>query len=129
MITKALVLIIGLAAIGFILWWFFGKHTTATVTADGDADLQQVDVEVNGGYSPEQVVLKQGVPAVLNFTRKDASGCLDHVVFSDFGINQELHRIKRKRSRLTLVKQANTSGPVGWICSTAKSSLNKYNIN
>ncbi|POD89057.1 hypothetical protein S101258_00229 [Lactiplantibacillus plantarum subsp. plantarum] len=66
MITKALVLIIGLAAIGFILWWFFGKHTTATVTADGDADLQQLDVEVNGGYSPEQVVLKQGVPAVLN---------------------------------------------------------------
>lgn len=112
MITKVLVLIIGLAAIGFILWWFFGKHTTATVTADGDADLQQVDVEVNGGYSPEQVVLKQGVPAVLNFTRKDASGCLDHVVFSDFGINQELPQNQTQ----TVTIDTSKAGEYQWAC-------------
>ncbi|ASG80361.1 cupredoxin domain-containing protein [Lactiplantibacillus pentosus] len=112
MITKALVLIVGLAAIGFILWWFFGKHTTATVTADGDADLQQVDVEVNGGYSPEQVVLKQGVPAVLNFTRKDASGCLDHVVFSDFGINRELPQNQTQ----TVTIDTSKAGEYQWAC-------------
>ncbi|MCT0161845.1 cupredoxin domain-containing protein [Lactiplantibacillus pentosus] len=112
MITKVLVLIIGLAAIGFILWWFFGKHTTATVTADGDADLQQVDVEVNGGYSPEQVVLKQGVPAVLNFTRKDASSCLDHVVFSDFGINQELPQNQTQ----TVTIDTSKAGEYQWAC-------------
>lgn len=36
------------------------------------------------------VELKAGVPATLNFTRTDPSTCLDRVVFSDFGVNQEL---------------------------------------
>ena len=46
MMIKVLVLLIGGLAIGFILWWFFGKHATTTVTASAVDDLQQVDVEV-----------------------------------------------------------------------------------
>ncbi len=70
--AKVIVLLVGLLVIGFIVWWFFGKHTTQTVQAQGDQE-QTVAIEVNGGYSPEQVILKQGIPAVLKFTRKDAS--------------------------------------------------------
>ncbi|MCT4453466.1 cupredoxin domain-containing protein [Lactiplantibacillus plantarum] len=112
MMIKVLVLLIGGLAIGFILWWFFGKHATTTVTASAVDDLQQVDVEVKGGYSPEQVVLKKGVPAVLNFTRKDASGCLDHVVFSDFGINQELPQNQVEAITIDTSK----SGEYQWAC-------------
>ncbi len=78
---KMFVLIVGLVLIGFIAWWFFGKHAVATETADVTNDVQEIDVDVNGGYSPEKVVLKKGVPAVLNFTRRDPSTCLDRVVF------------------------------------------------
>ena len=112
MMIKVLVLLIGGLAIGFILWWFFGKHATTTVTASAVDDLQQVDVEVKGGYSPEQIVLKKGVPAVLNFTRKDASGCLDHVVFSDFGINQELPQNQVEAITIDTSK----SGEYQWAC-------------
>lgn len=110
--TRILVLIVGLAIIGFILWWFFGKHQVAQATATVSADKQKVDVEVNGGYSPEVITLKKGVPAVLNFTRKDASSCLDRVVFSDFGINQELPQNEKQTVEIDTSK----SGEYQWAC-------------
>lgn len=90
MLIKWIVLIAGLVLIGFIAWWFFGKHAVVTASAQTTAAGQSVDITVKGGYSPETVVLKKGVPATLNFTRQDATTCLDHVVFPDFGINQGL---------------------------------------
>lgn len=110
--TKILVLIIGIAAIGFILWWFFGNHQVAQTTADVKDNNQSVDVEVNGGYSPEVITLKKGVPATINFTRKDASSCLDRVVFSDFGINQELPQNKQRTVEIDTSK----SGEFNWAC-------------
>ncbi|WP_341778747.1 cupredoxin domain-containing protein [Levilactobacillus sp. HBUAS70063] len=89
--TKLLVTLIAAMAIGFIAWWFFGKHTTAAVSADQvTADKQAVNVAVDGGYSPSTVVLKQGVPAQITFNRKDPSTCLEQVVFPDLGINEFL---------------------------------------
>ena len=110
--TKLIVLIVGLAIIGFILWWFFGNHQVAQTTADVKDNNQSVDVEVNGGYSPEVITLKKGVPATINFTRKDASSCLDRVVFSDFGINQELPQNEQRTVEIDTSK----SGEFNWAC-------------
>lgn len=88
--SQLIVLMIGITVVGFIIWWFFGKHEQSTAIADVRANTQSVDIEVNGGYSVETIILKQGVPAVLNFKRLDSSSCLDHVVFPEFGINREL---------------------------------------
>ncbi|AQW20761.1 copper-binding protein [Lentilactobacillus curieae] len=109
---KILVLIAGLAIIGFIVWWFFGKHEAAEEVANVTDNNQIVDIEVNGGYSPEVVVLKKGVPAELNFTRKDASSCLDRVVLSDFGINQELPQNEKETVKIDTSK----SGEYQWAC-------------
>ncbi|GEO69319.1 cupredoxin domain-containing protein [Levilactobacillus acidifarinae] len=109
---KLIVLIGGLVLIGFITWWFFGKHTVQEVQANVTTDQQSIDIDVNGGYSPERVVLKQGVPAVLNFTRQDASSCLDRVVFSDFGINQELPQNQQQSIKIDTSKP----GEYDWAC-------------
>ncbi|KRK63592.1 hypothetical protein FC72_GL001289 [Companilactobacillus tucceti DSM 20183] len=110
--AKILVSIVGLAVIGFIVWWFFGKHEVSEVSADVSNNAQSVDVEVNGGYSPETIVLKKGVPATLNFTRKDKSSCLDRVVFSDFGINEALPINQKEAIKIDTSK----SGEYQWAC-------------
>ncbi|WP_461225504.1 cupredoxin domain-containing protein [Lacticaseibacillus suihuaensis] len=88
--AKISVTIGALALIGFIVWWFFGKHKIASGTATVSGATQSIAIKVMGGYTPEHVVLQRGVPAVLTFTRSDPSACLDRVVFPDFGINQPL---------------------------------------
>lgn len=87
---KLLVLVIGIILISFILWWFFAPRTEKEAIAQIDSDQQAVTIEVNGGYNPGKVILKKGVTATINFKRKDASSCLDSVVFSDFGIQKDL---------------------------------------
>ncbi|MBW1606424.1 cupredoxin domain-containing protein [Lactobacillus sp. Sy-1] len=109
---KIMVLIVGLALITFIAWWFFGKHATASEASEVVGNHQTVAVEVNGGYAPETVELTAGVPATLNFTRRDASGCLDHVVFNDFGINQALPKDQTEAIDIDTSKP----GTYQWAC-------------
>lgn len=109
---KIIVLLIGILLIAFISYWFFGKHQIPTATATIKADKQIVNILVKGGYSPELIELKQGTPATLNFKRTDASSCLDHVIFLDFGINKALPQNK------TVAIQIDTSktGTYEWAC-------------
>ena len=102
----AVIIISIVALIAAIIWWFFGRHQEKAVAADVSADSQdqKVKVEVNGGYSPSTIVLKKGVPAELDFYRKDPSSCLERVVFPDMGINEklpqnQLHQIKVDTSK------------------------------
>ena len=88
---KLIVLIGATLLIGFIVWWFFGKRDSKETEATmSKSNKQEVEVTVNGGYTPSVVVFKQGVPASLVFDRKDPSGCFNEVIFPDFGIHEEL---------------------------------------
>ena len=109
---KIIVLLIGILLIAFISYWFFGKHHTSTTTAIIKADKQVVNVLVKGGYSPEQIELKQGVPATLNFKRTDASTCLERVVFPDFGINKALPQ----NQTVTIPIDTSKAGTYKWTC-------------
>ncbi|MFR4285768.1 cupredoxin domain-containing protein [Enterococcus italicus] len=88
--SQIIVLIIGLTLIAFIGWWFFGKHEVHQETAIISSDGQTATIVVNGGYNPAVLNLKKDVPVNLIFNRKDASSCLEKVIFPDFGVDADL---------------------------------------
>lgn len=87
---NVIAIVAALVLIGFIVWWFFGNRSTEALAATIDKGQQTVEIKVDGGYVPNVVTLKQGVPATIVFNRKDPSACLDEVVFPDFGIHESL---------------------------------------
>ncbi|MGB3293564.1 MAG: cupredoxin domain-containing protein [Phormidesmis sp.] len=80
---------VGAGLIGLELWWFLlskNKSQTAQVT-DG---VQVVDITVDGGYSPDQIVVQAGQPVRLTFLRKDPSSCLEQIILPDFKKSMDL---------------------------------------
>lgn len=93
-ISQIITIIVGLILIGFIVWWFFGKHAEETGQSTITNNEQTATIVVNGGYSPATVVLKKGVPAQVNFDMQDSTACLSHVVFEQLGVNKDLTKQK-----------------------------------
>lgn len=92
--TAELIVVIGaLAMIAMVLWYFFGERekVSATVT---DAGVQEVKITVKGGYSPDVIVVRRGVPVKLDFFRDETASCSDQVIFGDFGIARDLPPFK-----------------------------------
>jgi plastocyanin domain-containing protein len=87
------VLIGGIALSLGILWYFFGpkQRTSASVS---DAGIQEVKINVKGAYSPDVIVVKQGVPVRLDFYRDETASCSEEVILSDFGIARKLPAFK-----------------------------------
>ena len=83
------VLIGGIAAIVFVLWYFFGKRQR-TAAAVNERGVQEINVTVKGGYSPDVIVVHQGAPVRLNFYRDETAACSEEIVFGDFGIARQL---------------------------------------
>lgn len=89
-LAEIIVSIVGIAAIGFVLWWFFGKREAVAARAALPAGPQEVDILVKGGYSPDRIVVRRGQLVRLKFRREETSSCSEKVVFSDFGIVRDL---------------------------------------
>ena len=91
--TEILVVIGGVALIGLTLWYFFGEREQVAAEQN-ESGLQEIKVTVKGGYSPDVIVVKSGVPVRLNFYRDETSSCSEQVVFGDFGIAKDLPAFK-----------------------------------
>ena len=91
---KAGMVAAGAGLIGLELWWFLLSKNKAQ-TAQVSEGVQSIDITVDGGYSPDQIVVQAGQPVRLNFLRKDPSSCLEQIILPDFNkaidlpLNQE----------------------------------------
>jgi plastocyanin domain-containing protein len=90
----------GVLLIGLILWFFFGPRQATAARVSG-AGIQEVDVVVKGGYSPDRIEVTQGRPIRLNFLRQESNPCTEKVIFGDFGIARTLPEGKSTTVELT----------------------------
>lgn len=88
-ITLLIVNIVGLALIGWIVWyfWLYRKEGVAAAEVGG---VQEVPITVKGGYDPDVIVVKRGKPVRLLFNRQESSLCSEMVVFDKIGQSAKL---------------------------------------
>ncbi|HET7488878.1 MAG TPA: heavy metal translocating P-type ATPase [Acidimicrobiales bacterium] len=82
------VLVGAAALLAGIAWFFFAPRAGGrTELRDG---VQEATVVVRGGYSPDVIHARAGVPLRLHFDRQETGDCSAKVVFSDFALARAL---------------------------------------
>ena len=87
-VTEVLMLVTGALSAGFLWWFFFGPKKARQAEVRGG--VQEVTVTVKGGYSPDVIRVREGVPLKLNFDRQETGECTSRVVFADFAASKNL---------------------------------------
>ena len=98
------------ALAGGLGWWFFGPKKTATAALSGG--VQEVTVTVRGGYSPNRVRVRAGLPVRITFDRQESGDCTSKVVFPDFGASADLPAFGQASLELT----PQNPGEYGFAC-------------
>ena len=81
--------ILGGAGLIALLAWFFFAPKKARL-AELREGVQQVEITVQGGYSPDLIRVRQGVPVRLVFDRRESGDCTSRVVFADLAVSKQL---------------------------------------
>ena len=89
-LAEILVTLGGLVLIPLILWYFFwSEREGARAVASGEG-VQEIEVQVKGGYDPDVLVVEAGRPVRIDFHRNETADCSEEIVFGDFGIRKRL---------------------------------------
>lgn len=113
-LDKILVGIFSLAGMAFT-YWFFLKKKEEVVSVTGAVDSAgslQVDITVEGGYTPNTIQIAKGKTTKISFLRKDPSSCLEEVVLGDFKIRKFLPLNQKVTVEVTPQKE----GEYGFAC-------------
>jgi P-type Cu+ transporter len=73
----------------FLYVFFFGRRKSSRAVASSSG-AQEVTIVVAGGYDPDEIVAKRGVPLRIVFDRRESSPCSDEVVLPEFEIRRAL---------------------------------------
>jgi P-type Cu+ transporter len=103
-----LAVLIGSAlAIAGLAWCFFApRRAHAAALTDG---VQRVQVTIRGGYSPNVIQVRQGIPVEIEFDRQETGDCSSRIVFPDLHLSAALPAHQRTTVRFT-PKQAGSFG-------------------
>ncbi len=86
---QILVNIAGLGLIALIVWyfWLYRKEGYQVSESGG---VQEAAIKVKGGYDPDLIVVRRGVPVRLHFTRLESALCSEMVIFDQIGQSAKL---------------------------------------
>ena len=79
---------------GIAGWWLWRRRWGGKQARLVGASMQEIDVSVNGGYNPNVVVVRKGIPVRFNFTRSEDDPCSEWVIFSDLEVKRRLPAFK-----------------------------------
>lgn len=91
--TEIAVFIGGIASIAFVLWYFFGERQAVPAAANATGS-QEIKITVKGGFAPDRIEVKRGLPVRLHFYRDETDSCSEQVVIPDFRIVANLPAFK-----------------------------------
>jgi Cu+-exporting ATPase len=109
-VAEILVTIAGAGLIAALAWFFFGPRKVRG--AELRSGAQEVEITVKGGYSPNLIRVREGVPLRLTFDRQETGDCTSRVVFPDFGVSRSLAPFARTTVEFT----PEQSGEFGFAC-------------
>ena len=110
--SEAAVVVMGLATIAWINWYFLFSRAPGTRVAVGATGGQDVTISVRGGYEPAAVHVRSGVPVRLTFDRQETSGCSEEVVFPALGIRKFLPAHEKTQVEFT----PSSAGTIEFTC-------------
>ncbi len=100
----------GVGAIAFLVWFFFAPRQAQAARVKGS--VQEIEVTVKGGYSPDVIQVQKGVPLRLIFDRQEAGDCSSRIVFPDFRASKTLAPFAKTALEFTPDK----AGEFGFAC-------------
>jgi len=100
----------GVLAIAGLAWFFFGPR--AVGRSELREGVQEVEVVVSGGYSPNLIEVREGVPLRITFDRRESGECTSRVVFPELGVNATLPAYERTAVELLPAR----AGKFGFAC-------------
>ena len=105
MLVKLIVTVFGVGLIIFVNWYFLFSKRKAFQAELKEKGIQEIKVVVRGGYDPDTIVVKKGVPVRLYFYRDETADCSDTIVFGDFKIRKALPAFKTTAIEFTPEKE------------------------
>lgn len=98
-------------AIAGLAWYFFAPRRAQAAAVSGG--VQRIQVTIRGGYSPNIVQVRQGIPVEIEFDRQETGDCSSRVVFPDLHLSAALPAHQR-----TIVKfNPQQAGSFPFVCS------------
>jgi Cu+-exporting ATPase len=79
-------------------YFFAPRRARRAEVKDG---AQEIAITVRGGYSPNVIDVRQGIPVRLLFDRQEGGDCTSRVVFPDFDVNASLPALARTTVEFT----------------------------
>jgi len=90
MLSRLIVTLSGMLLVVLVNWYFFFSKRRSTSAQIRQTGIQEVKIMVKGGYDPDVIVVKKGIPVRLNFYRDETADCSDTIVFGDFNVRKPL---------------------------------------